>query len=98
MNPETTKLLSAFLINVISGGGTYAGARWLFGYLEFIGVIVPPRLKRLLVLPICFVIVAAAVALQVSMGIAPLTPDLVLVALTTAFAASQIFHAAELAG
>lgn len=96
VSPETTTVLAAFLTGIVSGGGCYAGAKGLFAYLAGVGVDVAPRIKRLLILPLCLLIVGAAMALQVVLGIAPLTPDGVLIGLTTAFTASQLFHAGEL--
>jgi hypothetical protein len=93
---DTTKLLAAFLAGILSGGGTYAGCRWLFAYLALQGVWLSPRRKRVLVLPICLGIVAIALVLQVVLRIAPLTPDGILIALTTAFTASQMVHAKDL--
>lgn len=97
ISPETTKVLAAFLTGVISGGGAYAGAKWLFSYLTLLEIDLAPRAKRWLVLPLCLFIVALALALQAALGIAPLTPDGILIGLTTAFTASQMLHAQELA-
>ncbi len=98
ITPESTKLLAALLAGVISGSGTYAAAKWLFDYLLPVAccVYLTPRTKRVLVLPVCIVIVAAAVALQVLLNVAPLTPDGIAIALGTAFATSQMIHAKDM--
>lgn len=96
ITPETTRVLAAFLTGIVSGGGAYEGAKWIFAELARQEIPVTPRAKRLMVLPLCLLIVAVAMALQVILSIAPLTPDGILIGLTTAFTASQLFHAREL--
>lgn len=98
ITPETTTALAAFLSGIVSGGGAYVGAKWLFDEFERLGRPITARMKRWLVLPVCLLIVGLAMALQVALGIAPITPDGILIGLTTAFTASQLFHAQELAG
>lgn len=98
ITPETTQLLAVFLTGVISGGGAYVGAKWLFDEAARLAIPITAQVKRWLILPLCLLIVAAAMGLQVALGIAPLTPDGILIGLTTAFTASQMFHARELTG
>lgn len=97
ISPETTKLLATLLTGIVSGGGAYAGAKWIFEELAWQEVPVTPRAKRIAVLPLCLLIVGTAMTLQAALGIAPLTPDGILIGLTTAFTASQMFHARDLA-
>lgn len=96
ITPETTQLVAVFLTGIISGGGAYAGAKWLFAELERLAIPLTAQAKRWLILPLCLLIVTLAMALQVALNIAPVTPDGILIGLTTAFTASQLFHAREL--
>jgi len=91
-----TKLIVEFLTSILTGGGAYAVAKWLFGLADEYGVAIPPQQKRLYVLPICLIIAVAALAGEVALGVAQFTPDAVLLALTAAFTASQMFHTQDL--
>lgn len=96
ISPETTRLVALFLTGILSGGGTYLAAKFVFEELATFNVHLSPRRKRMWVLPICALITLAAVVLQAVLGVAPLTPDGIFLALSVAFSASQLFHAREL--
>lgn len=98
ITPETTKVLAALLAGVLSGGGTYEAAKFVFDYLlaETFGVDLAPRTKRVLILPVCLIVVAVALSLEVLLKIAPLTPDAIVIALGAAFTTSQMIHAKDM--
>ncbi len=88
--------VTALLGTILTGGGTYAAANWLFGYLLLCGIKPAPAQKRVLVLPVSCVIAGLAYGLGIALGIYPFTPDGLLLACTAAFTSSQMFHCPDL--
>lgn len=94
----TSSLLATFLIALFSGGLTYEAASRIFFELDWLGVKLSKRQKRLLVYPVCLLVTLLPLALAGVLGVVVVTADVVFTAFAAAYGASQIFHARELPG